>query len=429
MKSVSYSDIRPFLRQAIVALAEWIEASRVRGVRYPPYAVLEARNEHGRGWREEECVHWTLQSLGGLARNLDAVKQLLDAVAGSSLEAALVKRSRGSFSPSAYPPGASIVGATVLPVAEEALGAALPLTPTDSDIEAALDTLEDRLTRNVVDVRASVLLDGPELEGDQALADGLTLRDASSELLTALVGGRAGIASDDELGQAFRSTAVLEAAQEFDLDAVAFREPEEAVHALAKRGVEAMRLAVDDATVAWQPMTHGATACDYSPHSLLLGRTPFVNRVRPWPWVQPSQYASLVTALEVELPGPVQLARDRLARPFELGSRDPILDYWIGLEALVLPKKAPELKYRAAIRLAYLCASTPEERKQVFGDAKASYDIRSSVIHGSRVDMNERKAGTEAARHLLRHALRAFVLDGVREPDLDDLVLGFSPDE
>lgn len=188
-----------------------------------------------------------------------------------------------------------------------------------------------------------------------------------------------------------------------------------------------MRLATDHQTTAWQPMTHGGTACDFSPHSLALGREPLSHQQRAWPWRQPEDFEQLVTALRPAGPETVQVARERLARPLDLGSRDPILDYWIGLEALVLPRDSGELGFRAAIRLAYLCASEPDDRKRIFNETKASYNVRSRVIHGSRVDAEKRNGGTEAARRVLRLALRAFVLGNMRERDLDDLVLGITP--
>jgi len=63
---------------------------------------------------------------------------------------------------------------------------------------------------------------------------------------------------------------------------------------------------------------------------------------------------------------------------------DRVLDYWIALEALVLPDgKEGELRTKAALRLAWLLG-TNADRAEIFKNVQKSYNLRSSIAHGTQ---------------------------------------------
>lgn len=69
--------------------------------------------------------------------------------------------------------------------------------------------------------------------------------------------------------------------------------------------------------------------------------------------------------------------------PKPLGD-DRVLDYWIALEALLLPDgKEGELRTKAALRLAWLLGAKAN-RTEMFKAVQKSYDLRSGIAHGTQ---------------------------------------------
>ncbi|HLG11166.1 MAG TPA: hypothetical protein VI876_05335 [Dehalococcoidia bacterium] len=122
----------------------------------------------------------------------------------------------------------------------------------------------------------------------------------------------------------------------------------------------------------------------------------------------------------------IRLALDRLnyaAR--RLRNEDKLLDSWIGLEALFLPDgRQGELRYRAALRMAFYLAEEPEARPAIFDEVKASYDSRPSLVHGDEVP------GLRDTATLTFDLLRRALLKAINDPEsigsdrLHSMVLG-----
>jgi hypothetical protein len=66
---------------------------------------------------------------------------------------------------------------------------------------------------------------------------------------------------------------------------------------------------------------------------------------------------------------------------------DQLIDYWIALEALFLPKeRTPEMGVAAGLAISHYLGQTPEERRSHFEAVKASQRLRSDVVHGKTGD-------------------------------------------
>jgi hypothetical protein len=74
---------------------------------------------------------------------------------------------------------------------------------------------------------------------------------------------------------------------------------------------------------------------------------------------------------------------------------DRLIDYWIGLEALLSPNNEGELRFRVSLRLASILGKDANDRADIYRDTKASYDLRSATVHGSR-GLNEVRIGEVA---------------------------------
>jgi hypothetical protein len=69
---------------------------------------------------------------------------------------------------------------------------------------------------------------------------------------------------------------------------------------------------------------------------------------------------------------------------------DRLVDYWIGLESLLLPaEKEGELRFRAALRGAWFIGGDPAKRTKTFNDLRWSYDERSAVVHGTEKNVDQ----------------------------------------
>jgi hypothetical protein len=84
------------------------------------------------------------------------------------------------------------------------------------------------------------------------------------------------------------------------------------------------------------------------------------------------------------------------------GVADGFIDYWIALEGL-FGEKGGELVFRLALRLAAFLGSGGAERQRIFASAKASYDLRSQLVHGSSANLD--MAPINAAELMIRQAL------------------------
>jgi hypothetical protein len=131
-----------------------------------------------------------------------------------------------------------------------------------------------------------------------------------------------------------------------------------------------------------------------------------------WPHLAEEQTdRSLVLALE-RLNASYHRAKDE----------DRLIDYWVGLEALFLRVKEQELRLRAALLTAQFITSERAERYPVFRDIRASYDLRSWIVHGSELPSSERiRDLTELTGNALRRSLRMCLPDR-HPPDTDHIL-------
>jgi hypothetical protein len=148
-----------------------------------------------------------------------------------------------------------------------------------------------------------------------------------------------------------------------------------------------------------------------SPHAAQTVLTQdIVRQVRDiWPHLSQGQTdRSLVTALD-RLNSSYHRAKDE----------DRLIDYWVGLEALFLRVKEGELRLRAALLTAQFVSRERAERYRVFRDIRASYDLRSQVVHGAELPDPERiRELTVLTGDALRCSLRR-CLPNRRPPDLE----------
>ncbi len=83
-----------------------------------------------------------------------------------------------------------------------------------------------------------------------------------------------------------------------------------------------------------------------------------------------------------------------------------LIDYWVALEALFLPDSTAELSFRASLRIAAFVGETGQERQQLYKEMRASYDVRSKVVHGDTprtpVSVVAAQTGSTVRRALLK---------------------------
>jgi len=66
---------------------------------------------------------------------------------------------------------------------------------------------------------------------------------------------------------------------------------------------------------------------------------------------------------------------------------DKLIDFMIGLEALYLPDGNAELSFRLSVRVAFLLFSGIG-KKDAFNFLRKMYDVRSSIVHGNKYELN-----------------------------------------
>ena len=81
---------------------------------------------------------------------------------------------------------------------------------------------------------------------------------------------------------------------------------------------------------------------------------------------------------------------------------DKIVDYAIGLEALLLHGTQGELSYRFALRGATVLKEVGEDKKQAHQDLKDFYNARSKIVHGGSVKHLNLRAQSENGERMLR---------------------------
>lgn len=81
---------------------------------------------------------------------------------------------------------------------------------------------------------------------------------------------------------------------------------------------------------------------------------------------------------------------------------DVIIDYAIGLEALLLKDITHELSYRFSLRGATILAWDSGVRDEFFKQLRDFYDIRSKIVHGSHVDSAKLKDARSNGERALR---------------------------
>jgi hypothetical protein len=83
---------------------------------------------------------------------------------------------------------------------------------------------------------------------------------------------------------------------------------------------------------------------------------------------------------------------------------DAIIDYAIGLEALLMKGISTELSYRFALRGATVLTWNGGDRGESFNQLRDFYDVRSNIVHGSHLDAsklrNARSSGERALRDI-----------------------------
>jgi hypothetical protein len=117
------------------------------------------------------------------------------------------------------------------------------------------------------------------------------------------------------------------------------------------------------------------------------------------------------------------LALERLNTSYHRAKdEDRLIDYWVGLEALFLRVREQELRLRAALLTAQFITSERAERYPVFREIRASYDLRSWIVHGSELPSSERiRELTELTGNALRRSLHMCLPDR-RPPDTDHIL-------
>ena len=124
-----------------------------------------------------------------------------------------------------------------------------------------------------------------------------------------------------------------------------------------------------------------------------------------WPRVKkimqsPSHYLSL----------PLRRLVDGLGRTrFD----DKIVDYAIGLEALLTSSERDELSYRLALRGATVLEEGGADKHQAFQDLRDFYNARSTIVHGGSVSKLDLRALADSGERLLRKIWNWYLTQGL----------------
>jgi hypothetical protein len=117
---------------------------------------------------------------------------------------------------------------------------------------------------------------------------------------------------------------------------------------------------------------------------------------------------------------------------FDLYAREDFEDVEIvnsltALEALLLTDGKSEITYRLSMRVAHLIGTDDDSRKKLFHNMKEFYDLRSMIVHGSRMKPKHRTRLEQSDD--LREIVRAVLLtiltligEGMNKPQIDQLL-------
>ena len=104
----------------------------------------------------------------------------------------------------------------------------------------------------------------------------------------------------------------------------------------------------------------------------------------------------------------LKIALGRFNSSYGEGPEDRLLDQMIALESLYLGEEQ-ELKYKLALRAAFLLGIEEEERKQIFENLGKAYKARSRIVHGEERPANLKELVVETEAYLrksIKHILK-----------------------
>ncbi len=106
---------------------------------------------------------------------------------------------------------------------------------------------------------------------------------------------------------------------------------------------------------------------------------------------------------------------------------DRFIDTWIALEALFSPTDKQEVRYRVALRATHFIAKWAEEREEIYRTLLSSYDLRSQVVHGSKLTIRRPKnlnlSGQETLSRTQDYLRRALLKVVQAQEPLEELAL------
>jgi len=106
----------------------------------------------------------------------------------------------------------------------------------------------------------------------------------------------------------------------------------------------------------------------------------------------------------------IDIALRRFNSAYHGPIEDRIIDQIIAFESLYLGHD-PELKYRLAIRVAFLLGKDNGDREDIFSNMRKAYDLRSDIVHGNRqVERSELNSIVPKTEDYLRQSIRRFLL-------------------
>jgi len=108
-------------------------------------------------------------------------------------------------------------------------------------------------------------------------------------------------------------------------------------------------------------------------------------------------------------PDNLRIALRRFNSAYHGNIEDRLVDHIIALEFLYLGHEQ-ELKYRLALRTAYLLGKNESERKVIFNKMRKAYSMRSDIVHGNRqVDRVVLEDIVTETEEYLRRSIRRFL--------------------
>ncbi len=97
--------------------------------------------------------------------------------------------------------------------------------------------------------------------------------------------------------------------------------------------------------------------------------------------------------------------------------RDSVIDYAIGLEALLLGGVQQEMSYRFALRGTHIVNWSSGDKDEWYKKLKNFYRVRSKIVHGRSVERNQLAATSEVGEKALREILRWYIRNEINGTD------------